>query len=217
VERMKDRAGKAIAINVLTPLPWWKAWITRLVFWLVGRITALQGTLKALSFIHFARWTIVRSKDLYPVKDSHGRDVWGTYYLLFNSNFNGPWEEYIDAFSYVLPKGLDLLWFTSTGYPGASPITPFKRYIRRCEFKTDAYWSAYPAASTKDIRTALDVAEEMEALADRIEGLGDDEFAREYDEMMWRVQAKLGSARTGGAAAFTGDVSARGVVAPDGA
>ena len=214
---MKDRAGKAIAINVLTPLPWWKAWITRLVFWFVGRIVALQGTLKALSFIHFARWTIVRPQDLFQARDGAGRDVWGSYYLLFNSNFNGPWEEYIDAFSYVLPTGLDLLWFTSTGYPGASPITPFKRYIRDCEFKTDAFWSAYPTASTKDVRAALEVAEEMEALADRLDTLGDAAFAEAYDEMMWRVQTRLGAARDHGAAAFTGDVTAAGAIPPGGA
>lgn len=214
---MKDRAGKAVAINVLTPLPWWKAWITRLIFWLVGRIAALQGTLKALSFIHFARWTIVRAKDLHHPADGRGRDVWGTHYLLFNSNYNGPWEEYIDAFSYVLPKGLDLLWFTSTGYPGASPISPFKAYIRHCEFKTDAYWCAYPSASTRDVRAALDVAEEMEALADRLDTLGEAAFAEAYDAMMWRVQTRLGAARDVGPAAFFGDVTAAGAVAPGGA
>jgi hypothetical protein len=213
---MKDRAGKAVAINVVTPVAAWKVPIVRVVFWAIGRFEFLQRHLKALSFIHFARWTVVRHEDLGYFRDGLGHDDWRWRYLLFNSNFNGPWEEYIDAFSYVLPGGLDLIWSTSEGYPGASPITPFKAYIRHCEFKTDAYYCAYPTASTRDVRGALEVAEAMSALADRMDALDDEAFLVAYDRMLWSVQTKLGAARGAGAPAFLGDVDACGRVSPGG-
>ena len=52
-------------------------------------------------------------------------------YLLFFSNFNGTWNQYIDAFSAVLNTGLDAIWRWSEKFPGAMPVTPFKDYIAR--------------------------------------------------------------------------------------
>ena len=49
------------------------------------------------NFIKFVRWTIVRELDgerlHYP-------------YLFFESNFDGPWQHYIDAFAYVIPHDI---------------------------------------------------------------------------------------------------------------
>jgi hypothetical protein len=51
-------------------------------------------------------------------------------YMTFCSNFNGTWDQYIDVFSDGLPNGSDTFWYSSTKYPKAIPITPFKDYIR---------------------------------------------------------------------------------------
>ena len=51
-----------------------------------------QGKLARLSFIHSARWTLVRELPEQRLRHPH---------LFFESNFNGGWEEYIDAFSYL--------------------------------------------------------------------------------------------------------------------
>ena len=48
-------------------------------------------------------------------------------YLLFFSNFNGTWNQYIDAFSAVLYQGLNLIWMWSEKFPGSVPVTPVQR------------------------------------------------------------------------------------------
>jgi hypothetical protein len=50
--------------------------------------------------------------------------------MLFCSNFNGTWDQYIDAFPDGIPNGLDLFWYSSTKYPQSIPMSPFKNYIR---------------------------------------------------------------------------------------
>ena len=55
-----------------------------------------------LSFIEFARWVIV-PRNSFPRPDERMDAEELRYdYLLFFSNFNGTWNQYIDAFSAVL-------------------------------------------------------------------------------------------------------------------
>ena len=54
-----------------------------------------------------------------------------TPHLFFESNFNGGWEEYIDAFSHILTRGMKVFWGTSYGFPQPLPTGPFKAYIKR--------------------------------------------------------------------------------------
>jgi len=46
------------------------------------------------NFIKFVRWTVVPHLDGERLKQP---------YLFFESNFDGPWQHYIDAFAYVIP------------------------------------------------------------------------------------------------------------------
>jgi hypothetical protein len=59
------------------------------------------------------------------------------------SNFNGTWDQCIDAFSEVVPARTKAIWGSSYGFPGPIPVEPFKSYIRRNEYIANHYWSAY--------------------------------------------------------------------------
>ncbi|MGL6042318.1 MAG: hypothetical protein ACRC1J_00170, partial [Sandaracinobacteroides sp.] len=76
-------------------------------------------------------------------------------YMLFISNFNGTWDQYIDAFADGLPGGLDLFWYSATRYPKSIPITGFKNYIRANQIDTDHYYNATPGAAQRDVKAAL--------------------------------------------------------------
>ena len=64
--------------------------------------------------------------------------------MLFCSNFNGTWDQYIDAFSDGIPGGLDLFWYSSTKYPHSIPITPFKELHPANQIDTNYYYNATP-------------------------------------------------------------------------
>jgi hypothetical protein len=52
--------GKATAITVVTPLrPWGRA-VLGVVFWAGRHLTSTLEKLHQLSFIHYARWAVVR-------------------------------------------------------------------------------------------------------------------------------------------------------------
>jgi hypothetical protein len=185
--------GKAYAMNAITPMKPWKTPILKLVFFLLGAIKPLQKDLKNLSFIHFARWVVVGRNQFPRLSDKQPREELRYDYLLFFSNFNGTWNQYIDAFSAVLSRGLDLIWRWSEKYPGSRPVTGFKRYITLVQFDTDYYYNVYPRAATNDVKAALRVQDALDEFALTSRSLSTAEFEKAWLEFLVRVQPDLGS------------------------
>jgi hypothetical protein len=189
---MSNINGKVYAMNAITPMRPWKTWILRLIFFILAKVKSKQQDLINLSFIEFARWVII-PRDRFPfLGDTQKRESLKYDYLLFFSNFNGTWNQYIDAFSAVLSDGLNLIWRWSEKFPGAVPVTPFKDYIARVQFDTDYYYTAYPEATANDVKSAHIVQQELSKF--RIKGATctPEQFQRAYLEFLIAVQAHLG-------------------------
>ena len=178
--------GKATAITVLTPVRPGGAGLMSLVFWAGRNVKATLRKLRELSFIHFARWAVIRR---FP--DAGPGERLGHSYLLFESNFNGTWDQYIDAFSEVVPWRMRAIWATSYGFPGPLPVEPFKDYIRRNEFIANHYWSAYPGATTTEIVSAGHVEAALQELCRRARSLDPDAFRAAYNDFLASIQGDL--------------------------
>jgi hypothetical protein len=189
---MPNINGKQYAMNAISPMKPWKTWIVRAFFLYLGHWPSAGGDLVNLSFIHFARWVIVRRDQFPRVTDKQRPDSLRYDYLLFFSNFNGTWNQYIDAFSAVLSAGLDVIWHWSEKFPGAVPVTPFKEYITRGQVETDYYYTAYPHATTNDVKAALRVQSALDELASQSAN-EPAAFAAAYKRFVVKVQADLGS------------------------
>jgi hypothetical protein len=168
---MSNIAGKAYAINVLTPMPTWRTWVQTFLFMLARTLPTTLAGLLGLKLIHFARWVIIKRKQ-WPDPAGEGAQILGSDYMLFLSNFNGTWDQYIDAFADGIPSGLDLFWYASTKYPHSIPISTFKDYIGANQIQTNYYYNATPGAAQRDIKAALRVRRELLSLA-KIHGDGD--------------------------------------------
>jgi hypothetical protein len=154
----------------------------------LGKISQIQTNLTNLSFIHFARWVIIKRNEFPRLAADQPREKLNYDYLLFESNFNGDWEKYIDAFSDVIPGGMDNIWRWSVRYPSSRPITPFLNYIRNCQYDTDHYDSAYPGASTNDVLGALALQSALADFAESTASCSADEFAKRYARFTVQVQ-----------------------------
>ena len=188
---MSNVAGKAYAMNVVTPMTPSRTWINRLLF-MVSRVRPSQlAGLLGLSLIHFARWVIIK-RDQWPDL-GQGKQTLQHDYMLFCSNFNGTWDQYIDAFSDGIPNGLDLFWYSSIKYPQSIPITPFKTYITHNQIDTDYYYNATPGSGQRDIKQALRVFAAVRELAAQHPGSTPERFAEAYRAALVGVQTCLGS------------------------
>jgi hypothetical protein len=194
---MSNIAGKAYAMNVLTPIrPRWAwiapgAWIQNLIFMASRAIPSSLSGLLGLRLIHFARWVIIR-RDQWP-NVGQGAQTLTDDYMLFLSNFNGTWDQYIDAFADGIPGGLDLFWYASIKYPHSIPISSFKDYIGANQIQTNYYYNATPGAAQRDIKAALRVRREVLLLAESHRAGDAAVFARAYRDALARVANSLAS------------------------
>ena len=181
--------GQAIAITVFSTVRWWGKAFLPALFGVTKAIPPLTGTLVRLSFIHFARWSVITELPQNGPPQRLGRLRFPHMY--FESNFNGGWEEYIDAFSHILAPGMAAFWGSSYGFPKALPTRPFKAYIAQNEIEASHYWSAYPEATVTVVKAALELEERLGPLRAVATDGSPEEFAAAWRRFLTEGQRWL--------------------------
>ena len=190
---MSNIAGKAYAMNLVTPVKWFLIPINKIIFWALGTPflrSKLRGLL-TLSMIHYARWVILRADDFPRLHSSQPKETTRYGYMLFFSNFNGTWEQYVDSFSAAIPSGLNSLWYRNVGWPTAVPEQPFHRYVLHNQVTTDYYYSAYPMAASNDVKSAKRVKDSLRDFIAKTAGASADEFLSQYNLLLKDLQYDL--------------------------
>lgn len=191
---MSNIAGKAYAMNVITPINRWRSVANRIAFFLV-KTPLMSGKLKGLrtlSLIHFARWVILNPNQFPRLSESQPKENLNYVYMLFFSNFNGSWTQYVDSFHMSIPKGLNLLWCKNIKYPKSVPLSPFHQYILHNQIWTEHYFNAYPLASSNDVKSAMTLTEAFKQLIADSASSTPEQFAKQYAQFLYQNQAHLG-------------------------
>ncbi len=190
---MSNIAGKAYAMNVVTPIRWYTAWINRLAFWAASLpfLSSLLKGLATLSLIHYARWAIVKPSQFPHLASNQPKETIKYSYMFFFSNFNGSWAQYVDSFNMSIPSGLNLLWKLNVKYPGSVPLQPFYAYITYNQIWTSHYYNAYPTAASNDVKAAKRIKTGLEDFIDNTKNASPDDFKKKYDRLLNDLQNDL--------------------------
>jgi hypothetical protein len=188
---MSNIAGKAYAMNVITPLRWYTAWITRVTFWIAGKFKSTVKGLLTLSLIHYARWVVITPSQFPKLTDDQPAEDLKYTYMLFFSNFNGSWDQYVDSFSSAIPTGLNMFWILNIKYPKSVPMLPFHRYITANQIWTDYYYNAYPMASSNDVKSAKRVRDSLLQFSGSAEAASPEDFQEKYNMLLLDLQHDL--------------------------
>ena len=190
---MSNIAGKAYAMNVVTPIKWHSAWINRLIFGAVQLplLRKFLNGLATLSLIHYARWAIVKPRKFPHLASSQPKETIKYSYMFFFSNFNGSWAQYVDSFHMSISKGLNLFWKNNVNYPGSVPLQPFNAYITYNQIWTSHYYNAYPIATSNDLKAAQRIKAGLEEFVDNTKNASPDAFKKQYDGLLNALQNDL--------------------------
>jgi len=192
---MSNLAGKANAMTLLTPIEGpIMALINKGIFFFLGTRWfehKLNGLL-SLSMIHYARWVILSARDFPRLSQTQPVEELSYHYMLFFSNFNGSWAQYVDSFSVAIPDGLDGLWWRNVGWPHSVPEEPFHRYVSNNQLWTSHYHSAYPMAASNDVKSAKRVKDELRTFARESERDDPNTFLQRYHRLLKSLQHDLG-------------------------
>ena len=169
-------------LTLFTPIR--RQWlpVQKAAFWLGRYVPLAQKHILQFDFIHMVRWTIVKNL---PGEDLHYQ------YLFFESNFDGPWQHYIDAFAYVIPRDIRFVWGRGTDFPGPPPAEPLKAWIARNSMEGGHYYCAYPHASTRMVKGALAVNDAFQRLLADAERQSPEEFQAAFERFLSEQQAHL--------------------------
>jgi len=189
---MSNIAGKAYAMNVITPVRPWLAWVNKLIFWFAMRFPSTLKGLVTLSLIHYARWVVIGRRQFPHLSPEQPREELRYGYMLFFSNFNGSWDQYVDSFTFSIPSGLDMFWKWNVRYSKSVALTPFHRYIRYNQVETQHYYNAYPLATSNDVKSAHDVKAALLAFDARADEGSDADFQKRYHALLRDLQHDLG-------------------------
>ncbi|MFL6274343.1 MAG: hypothetical protein ACJ74G_03965 [Blastocatellia bacterium] len=116
------------------------------VLWVINlaaRLYWYKGSLGGIPTIHFARWVMI---------DNSRR-------LLFFSNFDGSWENYLGDFIDKAAVGLTAVWSNTVEFPkteflllkGAKDEERFKEWARAKQVPTQVWYSAHANETVKNI------------------------------------------------------------------
>ena len=107
------------------------------------------GELLDIRTIHFARWVIID----------------GGKRMLFISNYDGSWENYIGDFVDKGNFGLNAIWNNSVNFPpgGAQDIVSFRKFVRDHQVPSQMFYCAYPQATIKNILRDRQVSQTLAA------------------------------------------------------
>jgi hypothetical protein len=96
-----------------------------------------KGELGGIATIHFARWVII----------DDGAN------LLFESNYDGNWEQYIGDFVDKASFGMDGVWSNCISYPkrGSKDLEAFKQIIIDNQVRAHVFYSAYRYSSVRNV------------------------------------------------------------------
>lgn len=143
------------SITIVKP-GWLRRTTLRAVLWAVNlqaRALATHGTLSGIPSIHFAHWSMI----------DNGRR------LLFLSNFDGSWENYLDDFIDKASAGLTGVWSNTLNFPrtyflifgGATDGPRFKAVARDSQIVTNVWYSAYRDLTVQGVDNNSSIREDL--------------------------------------------------------
>ena len=182
--------GKISPITVLTPAPsYWALWL-RFTWFFADRSRFIKRPLLALEFIHVAHWGLV-GRVPQNAERRHRRPLPRTY-IVFQSNFDGPAQEYAEAFAIKVPGRIYGMWGRATGFPGPRPWDRFVRYVLD-HAVNDArhYYAAYPVAGVREVNAALALREPFGDLVRRAPELEPDQLLAAWQRFLTDEQRHL--------------------------
>src|SRR5919198_2123321 len=187
-----ERSGCWTAMVAISPIRrCWAVWLRGyypFLRWLVNRrvIPLPIKSLIKLSMIGFARWSVF---DRIPASgDGEGLKRLRTPYLLFETNFDGDSDRYLESFCLVLPWGMRGNWWGAYHVPNVRKVSRFVDYVNRHKVPIAYYYSAYLEASTKRIRYARALMREIADFNRQTAYESSDGFQRAYFVLLEKVQ-----------------------------
>ena len=187
---MPDKSGQSYAFAALTPIisgstqgvihaAELRSVLARLNELKQSPFTLVPGT-------HFARWNVI--DDMPQLGFPTDVDHLQSKYLMFEADFDGGRDEWIDAFGTLMPDIIDALYRHCEGYPGSADLAAFRKYLVKCQLHTTLDFAPYGDTPLATVLRALDTQRKFVGFMHATQGKSALELRAAFTDFMKRLE-----------------------------
>jgi hypothetical protein len=135
-----------------------------------------------VSSTHFAR--IVVMDDVVYVGMPACEEHLQSKYLVFESNFDGDLDTYLDRMATEIPVVVNEVWGHCEGFPGTANQEAFKSYMKACQVKTTFFFADVNDKTVQQTLGALQTQSAVAAFIVKYQGAPANELREAFTELI---------------------------------
>jgi hypothetical protein len=91
-------------------------------------------------------------------------------YLIFESNFDGDLDTYLERMAREIPDTVNAVWQHCVGYPGVQNVAAFKAYMKKCQIETTFFFADVNDKTVQQTLRALQTQSAVAAFIEKNQG-----------------------------------------------
>jgi hypothetical protein len=138
-----------------------------------------------VSSTHFAR-LVVMDDVVYvgmPACEEHLQSK----YLVFESNFDGGLDTYLERMAAEIPEIVDAVWKHCVGFPGVADVAAFKAYMKKCQIETTFFFADVNDKTVQQTLRALQTQSAVTAFIVKHQGTPPSELQAAFAHFMEKL------------------------------
>ncbi len=120
-----------------------------------------------------------------PSREEHLRSK----YLVFESNFDGDLDAYLERMATEIPESVDAVWRHCVGYPGVKDVAAFKAYMKQCQITTTFFFADVNDKTVQQTLRALQTQNELAAFIEQNQGRPPAELQKSFLEFIEKLRS----------------------------
>ena len=183
---MANQSGQIYGLTILSPVIETDridiCHATALRWYLAGLPRDHTSPFARVSSTHFARLVVM--DDVVFVGAPACEEHLKSRYLIFETNFDGDLDKYLERMAREIPEVVDSVWKHCVGYPGVADPAAFAAYMKRCQIKTTFFFADVNDKTVQDTLKALQVQAALSHFISRNRGKRAGEIQKLFGRLM---------------------------------
>jgi len=190
---MPNQSGSVYGLTILSPIlddPHAKVSHDLQIRMYLGGLKDERSPFAKVSSTHMARLAVLNDVVYVgmPACEEHLR----SQYLVFESNFDGSLDEYLEKMAVEIPEDVDAVWGHCVGYPGTKSIGAFQAYMKKCQITTTFYFADVNDKTVNQTLRALQTQEAVGVFIENNQGKPAEELRQAFAAFLEALRAAPG-------------------------
>jgi hypothetical protein len=186
---MADQSGQVYGLTILSPIIENEridiCHATELRWYLASLPRDHTSPFARVSSTHLARLVVMDDVVFVgaPAHEEHLK----SRYLVFETNFDGDLDTYLDRMAREIPEVVESVWKHCVGYPGVADAAAFAAYMKKCQITTTFFFADVNDKTVQQNLRALQVQSALAHFIEKHQGQPAAEIQKSFGVLLERL------------------------------